>query len=457
MLIPAVLAGAACSPPDAVAPPVVTAEPRPAAPAPPVPAPMAPRLVAPMTGASAYTDRPSFTVELAPGSQGAEVEICADRACEQIRGRLVASPSGGGLARAVPEQPLPSGRVFWRARNRPAGSGAAAEGASAVWQLAIVRGAPGVDTLAMTFRDPPLEKVLSQNGISGNARAWGTGDVDGDGHSDAVILACPGGEGCPAPRLTLLPGGPGRAPSTVPWPGEQGPPQSVIDVGDVDRDGHADVVLSDGNARKAWVLLGSAAGLGRPSPVTATNAITAQWGQGCDMNGDGFMDYVAVGGAPNHAAQIHLGGAAGLPAEPSLTFESGDHDFSSFGEALGFGDVDRDGLCDVVAGAYNGGPRRRGRVYVFLGGRSPATSAAQVIDEPDAVKKSKAHPHFGITVTVRDTDGDGAAEVYASTACYGDDQEKGLCTGGTVHEYRGGPGGVAVNSPRKVEAVPSAP
>ncbi len=113
----------------------------------------APRPIAPLSTATTTSQRPTFRWALAAGTDGAQVDICRDRACASVVTTFVASG-----ARGAPSSALAAGVYFWRLHG--AVNGAVGSDVSAVWEIAIgARSAP-VDT------------------------SWGGGpDVNGDGYT----------------------------------------------------------------------------------------------------------------------------------------------------------------------------------------------------------------------------------------------------------------------------------
>ena len=407
----------------------------------------APRLLAPMTGSALFTARPELRVELAPDTDGAEIELCRDRGCERVFARLLAK-GRGGVARASVTEDLPAGDLFWRARG--ARGDAKGESLSPAWHVLVRTNPPGLGASTLTFFDPPGEDLRSK--LAASDRAFvPIGDVDGDGLSDGVGAECSlSADDCTG-RLLFYPGAGGPALRlATPWPVKGGEPVGWIPVGDVNGDGHADAVLS--SATVAWLFLGGHDGLGGAPARRALRPGYSIAGRrrGVDVNGDGFADYVAL--HKPRTVSVHYGSASGLRDEPDVELDAPTPS-GCFGDAIDLGDVNGDGFADIVVGDYCGGPRRRGALWIFFGGSTPSRSPL-LIEEPEAERKSKAVPHFGIGVTVVDGDGDGVDDIYATTACYLDDREKKLCDGAVTYVYRGARDRIAVERPARSVAVP---
>jgi len=220
------------------------------------------------------------------------------------------------------------------------------------------------------------------NGVSGGQFGFtmaSAGDVNGDGYAD-VVIGAPGVtiEG----RAYVYLGGAsglGSTPSTVLAPLEsvaRSFGNTVAGAGDINGDGYADVVIGapgTGVAR-AYVYLGSAAGVqfspaARLIPAdTTASTFGASAALGGDVNGDGFAD-VVIGDPsyrPSGVAYLYLGGSSGVGAAPSVTLV-GIEDGGNFGNAVATaGDLDGDGLADLVIGASNV-VNGEGRVYLYIG------------------------------------------------------------------------------------------
>ena len=104
-----------------------------------------------------------------------------------------------------------------------------------------------------------------------------------------------------------------------------------------------------------------------------------------DVNGDGYGDVIV--GAFEHdngqtnegRAYVYLGSAAGLGTVPAWTAES-DRSGARFGISVATaGDVNADGYSDVIVGAhrYSQGQLGEGRTFLYLGSATgPAATPA---------------------------------------------------------------------------------
>jgi hypothetical protein len=222
------------------------------------------------------------------------------------------------------------------------------------------------------------------------------GDTNRDGFAD-VIVGAPGttnGETREGRALLYLGSAAGLTPSPA-WSAESNQSDAflgrgVATAGDVNGDGHADAIVGAdgfGNGQagegRAWLYLGVASGLAiLPVWSAESDQAGAHFGTTVstagDVNGDGFADVIvgAVdfdGPAGTNAGKAYVfqGHPNGLSLVPLWTADG--HSPSSF---LGFpvaaaGDVNGDGFGDVVVGEpFDDGVAGLdvGRALVFLGG-----------------------------------------------------------------------------------------
>ncbi|MGO9837039.1 MAG: VCBS repeat-containing protein [Polyangiaceae bacterium] len=299
-----------------------------------------PRLIAPLSTATVTSQRPTLRWHLADGSDGAQIDICRDRACATLVATFLAAGES-----ATPPDPLRAGVYFWRAHgvvgSREPCPAVTAE-TSAVWEFYAGARSAAVDT------------------------SWGaTLDVNGDGFADVVVSGEPTTYG-PLATYLFLGSAQGLAaqPSTLPIPlGALGYGVNVASAGDLNGDGFGDLAVSayDPNGKTndegvVYVTFGSAEGLTgapitlvSPMPVAYAHFGTTLDGAG-DVNGDGYADLVVSAAFPDlqltgPPAFVFFGGPAG-PGSP-VPLVGGTVE----GWVAGAGDVNGDGFGDVMVSA----------------------------------------------------------------------------------------------------------
>jgi hypothetical protein len=232
--------------------------------------------------------------------------------------------------------------------------------------------------------DPVLTLAWSaESATSGSlfGESLAMGDVNGDGLADLLV----GCSWCPARVADTGEAyawfGSAAGPAVNPdWTAAgSGMFGQSIAAGDVDGDGHDDVIVGGYSANEAWLYPGSAAGPAllptwKGTPDQAYSYYGWSAASGGDVNGDGYDD-VAIG-APFHdgarlnqgRVYVYLGSALGPQLGPWIA-ESGIAN-CEMGHAVALGgDVDADGYGDLLIGASacTDGELHEGMAWLFRG------------------------------------------------------------------------------------------
>ena len=190
-----------------------------------------------------------------------------------------------------------------------------------------------------------------------------------------------------------------------------------------------------------------------PTLVAAPAGGGGQFGSalagGGDMDGDGLAD-VVIGASAAHSgaggAYVYLGRGAGIGVEaPIVLGASGVAGGAQFGSAVSFaGDVNADGFGDLVIGASGA---MNGNAFVYLGGAGGPRSL------PD-VTLAGEHPNAGFGFAVAgaaDVNSDGYDDVVVGAICepFAPNPDGGAyknCGAGKVYAYMGAAGTLSPNA-----------
>lgn len=286
------------------------------------------------------------------------------------------------------------------------------------------------------------------------------GDVNGDGYGDVIIGAPYYDNGqVDEGRAYVYMGSPTGLAAVPAWTFESDRTGarlgwSVASAGDVNGDGYGDVIVGaymyDATVAaegRCFLFLGSATGLSTtPAWVRDGGQINGFFGIAValagDVNGDG-LDDVIVGAdlydntfSTEGAAFLFLGTPTGLEAAPSWTTYGGQNS-AQLGVSVGHaGDVNGDGYSDVFVTAYraSNGQSAEGIVRVYHGSVTGLSALPTLVLESNQVDA-----RFGVSASYAgDVNGDGYGDLVVGAQLF----STFYLNEGRASIYLGGPGGL---------------
>jgi len=295
--------------------------------------------------------------------------------------------------------------------------------------------APGTTPLALPWPE--------QGGAGFGYRVAGVGDLDADGFEEVAVGAWHFSDGeADEGAVFVFRGGTAGPIAPAAW-SVQGDAAGALlgtaidGAGDINGDGFGDLILGARGLGEAWVFFGTGGTdvlSASADLVLADGQAGASYGHAVaglgDVDGDGRAD-VAVGaplwddaGADDGRVFVYFGGAT---PDAVADFEASGPIDSQFGRALAGGDVNGDGLGDLLVGAP-GVSNPQADEGAFLLFEASAGSFALA----STTESNVAGAELGQAVALGDADGDGLFDVFAGAPELG--------VGGAVHVWHAATG-----------------
>jgi hypothetical protein len=295
------------------------------------------------------------------------------------------------------------------------------------------------------------------------------GDVNGDGYSDVIIGAALFDDGANEGRAFVYHGSATgiNTTATATLESNQANAQfgySVASTGDVNGDGYSDAIVgapyydngqSDEGA--AFVFHGSAIGINTTAAATVeSNQVSAYMGisvaSAGDVNGDGYSDVIvgadfySNGQAEEGAAFVYHGSATGISTIAAAIVESNQANAYMGWSVASAGDVNGDGYSDVIVGVtdYNNGQASEGGAFMYHGSATGISTTVAAI-----VESNQAFASMGWSVASGgDVNGDGYSDVIVGALNF----DNGQTNEGAAFVYHGSSTGISTTAAVMVES-----
>jgi hypothetical protein len=236
--------------------------------------------------------------------------------------------------------------------------------------------------------------------VGPNPRGVALGDFNGDGSLDAVVDdsgSGSSGNSSPSTYVTVLINDGHGAFQTTAYTVGKGPLQ--VAVGDVNKDGHLDILATDALGEVSVLLgLGNGTFASRSAFPTDVGAVGIALG---DLNGDGQLDIVTGNFYGNNSISVLLGNGNGTFSAPT------NYATPSASTGVALADFNGDGVLDVVVDNPGDGTAPTS-VSVFRGLGNGTFAQSQRLDFP-----TEGRP--GDESAVGDVNEDGIPDIVVAT------------------------------------------